>query len=173
MASISTCHADGPGSIPGRGDVVHGGACKRVMQCGATQPFTKCWCAPAAETQDRTGDLQIFSLTLSQLSYRGLEAGEFAMTLTDRAGNACNTHHTSKLGRRLHRPHTSSPMIYIHIIHPVNLYTHHQCSTFTMIIMESCRDPGSNWGPSDLQSDALPTELSRLVMGRSARLLTA
>ena len=25
-----------------------------------------------------------------------------------------------------------------------------------------CRDPGSNRGPSDLQSDALPTELSRL-----------
>ena len=24
-----------------------------------------------------------------------------------------------------------------------------------------CRDPGSNRGPSDLQSDALPTELSR------------
>ena len=24
-----------------------------------------------------------------------------------------------------------------------------------------CRDPGSNWGPPDLQSDALPTELSR------------
>jgi hypothetical protein len=28
-----------------------------------------------AETQDRTGDLQIFSLTLSQLSYRGLVTG--------------------------------------------------------------------------------------------------
>ena len=27
---------------------------------------------------------------------------------------------------------------------------------------EKCRDPGSNRGPSDLQSDALPTELSRL-----------
>ena len=26
---------------------------------------------PNAETRDRTGDLQIFSLTLSQLSYRG------------------------------------------------------------------------------------------------------
>ena len=26
-----------------------------------------------------------------------------------------------------------------------------------------CRDPGSNRGPSDLRSDALPTELSRLV----------
>ena len=26
-----------------------------------------------------------------------------------------------------------------------------------------CRDPGSNGGPSDLQSDALPTELSRLL----------
>ena len=25
-----------------------------------------------------------------------------------------------------------------------------------------CRDPGSSRGPSDLQSDALPTELSRL-----------
>ena len=29
----------------------------------------------AAETRDRTGDLQIFSLTLSQLSYRGLLFG--------------------------------------------------------------------------------------------------
>jgi hypothetical protein len=29
----------------------------------------------------------------------------------------------------------------------------------------ACRDPGSNRGPSDLQSDALPTELSRLVDG--------
>ena len=28
-----------------------------------------------AETQDRTGDLQIFSLTLSQLSYRGAQNG--------------------------------------------------------------------------------------------------
>ena len=27
----------------------------------------------------------------------------------------------------------------------------------------ACRDPGSNRGPSDLQSDALPAELSRLV----------
>jgi hypothetical protein len=26
-----------------------------------------------------------------------------------------------------------------------------------------CRDPGSNRGPSDLRSDALPTELSRLM----------
>lgn len=26
---------------------------------------------------------------------------------------------------------------------------------------KNCRDPGSNQGPSDLQSDALPTELSR------------
>jgi hypothetical protein len=27
--------------------------------------------------------------------------------------------------------------------------------------LQKCRDPGSNQGPSDLQSDALPTELSR------------
>ena len=29
--------------------------------------------------------------------------------------------------------------------------------------IQICRDPGSNWGPPDLQSDALPTELSRLM----------
>ena len=29
---------------------------------------------------------------------------------------------------------------------------------------KNCRDPGLNQGPSDLQSDALPTELSRLDM---------
>jgi hypothetical protein len=31
-----------------------------------------------AETRDRTGDLQIFSLTLSQLSYRGDCEGDVA-----------------------------------------------------------------------------------------------
>ena len=31
-----------------------------------------------------------------------------------------------------------------------------------MLTKEEFRDPGSNWGPSDLQSDALPTEPSRL-----------
>ena len=35
--------------------------------------------------------------------------------------------------------------------------------------VRKCRDPGSSRGPSDLQSDALPTELSRLLIlrGRS------
>ena len=32
-----------------------------------------------------------------------------------------------------------------------------------------CRDPGSNWGPSDLQSDALPTELSRQLSSTCCR----
>ena len=32
-----------------------------------------------AETRDRTGDLQIFSLTLSQLSYRGMFAWRVPM----------------------------------------------------------------------------------------------
>ena len=30
--------------------------------------------------------------------------------------------------------------------------------------LKICRDPGLNQGPSDLQSDALPTELSRLCI---------
>ena len=32
---------------------------------------------------------------------------------------------------------------------------------------KKCLDPGSNRGPSDLQSDALPTELSRLCISSS------
>ena len=32
--------------------------------------------------------------------------------------------------------------------------------------IEKCRDPGSNQGPLDLQSNALPTELSRLQCGK-------
>ena len=39
-----------------------------VGKCSASQK--------SAETRDRTGDLQIFSLTLSQLSYRGSDIGE-------------------------------------------------------------------------------------------------
>ena len=81
---MSAYRADGPGSNPGRGDVRHGGTCKRVMQCGTARPFTKCWCAPAAETQDRTENFQIFGLALSQLSYRGLKHSKHftAMNIT-------------------------------------------------------------------------------------------
>ena len=43
-------------------------------------------------------------------------------------------------------------------------FLHHLCRFFFAI----CRDPGSNRGPSDLQSDALPTELSRLCWSRMA-----
>ena len=34
---------------------------------------------------------------------------------------------------------------------------------------KSCRDPGSNQGPLDLQSNALPTELSRPHIWRSTK----
>ena len=35
------------------------------------------------------------------------------------------------------------------------------CEREENMITSACRDPGLSWGPSDLQSDALPTELSR------------
>ena len=38
-----------------------------------------------AETRDRTGDLQIFSLTLSQLSYRGIDFGSWFPCATSRS----------------------------------------------------------------------------------------
>ena len=66
---------------------MHGGTCKRVMQCGATQPFTKCWCAPAAETQDRAVDFQIFGLTLSQLSYRGTRTTGIIFSIINNTSN--------------------------------------------------------------------------------------
>ena len=36
-------------------------------------------------------------------------------------------------------------------------------------VEKKCRDPGSNRGPLDLQSNALPTELSRLLRKWLAR----
>ena len=35
--------------------------------------------------------------------------------------------------------------------------------TLVLLLLPACRDPGSSRGPSDLQSDALPAELSRLL----------
>ena len=51
-----------------------------------------------AETQDRTGDLQIFSLTLSQLSYRGLTAGGHTLGVT-----------SCQLYQAMHSPPPSPP----------------------------------------------------------------
>ena len=39
-----------------------------------------------------------------------------------------------------------------------------QVRSNTSVTSQKCRDPGSNRGPSDLQSDALPAELSRLML---------
>ena len=86
-----------------------------------------------AATRDRTRDLQIFSLTLSQLSYRGTYILVYKLiTITGTK---------QPIRRRTHY-----------------LFGKH-IKTET-----NCRDPGSNQGPSDLQSDALPTELSRHML---------
>ena len=37
---------------------------------------------------------------------------------------------------------------------------------FHLNVKAKCRDPGSNRGPLDLQSNALPTELSRQTVGK-------
>ena len=37
------------------------------------------------------------------------------------------------------------------------------CNFFKTGCAQNCRDPGLNRGPLDLQSNALPTELSRLI----------
>ena len=40
------------------------------------------------------------------------------------------------------------------------------------LLAENCRDPGSSRGSSDLQSDALPTELSRLCLSLASQTYT-
>ena len=72
--------------------VLYGHQCKRaIMHRRGIEPQSQAWKAHSphfrqaerssasydqnAETRDRTGDLQIFSLALSQLSYRGLGDG--------------------------------------------------------------------------------------------------
>ena len=78
VVSISTCHAEDPGSIPGRGVgselIAFASATNKVQGALWPRVFTRSDSANSvefAETRDRAGDLQIFSLTLSQLSYRG------------------------------------------------------------------------------------------------------
>ena len=79
VVSISACHAEDLGSIPGRGVgselMAFGSATNKVQGALWPRVFTRSDSANSvefAETRDRAGDLQIFSLTLSQLSYRGL-----------------------------------------------------------------------------------------------------
>ena len=55
-------------------------------------------------------------------------------------------------------PFKTTAIVFVHeamILHISYAWT-------TTVEAKECRDPGSNWGPPDLQSDALPTELSRL-----------
>ena len=128
------------------------------------------WLPPqiSAETRDRAGDLQIFSLTLSQLSYRGCwlwvhapghhkhcmrqhqwAHGALAGCLCPKwqMGSAAGQAAPDTLAPRRRRPCASCARTAGRADHASEA--------------QFCRDPGSSRGPSDLQSDALPTELSR------------
>ena len=89
-----------------------------------------------AATRYRTRDLWIFSLTLSQLSYHGLLMFTFV------------------------------PMEYFLesflYLRRISFWTNKKLKKGSSLYLQ-CRDPGSNQGPLDLQSNALPTLLSRLV----------
>ena len=65
-----------------------------------------------AKTRDRTGDLQIFSLTLSQLSYRGLQLHHRFQHVRRVASNVYSTHGAwggeQKLHRQLNKTTSSS-----------------------------------------------------------------
>ena len=51
----------------------------------------------------------------------------------------------------------------------VGAYIFLQGLHFDLTVKTKCRDPGSNRGPLDLQSNALPTELSRLYEQESKK----
>ena len=56
-----------------------------TMTFKATKYASMMWERKCAKTRDRTGDLQIFSLTLSQLSYRGSGIEGAALIVVDLA----------------------------------------------------------------------------------------
>ena len=148
-----------------------------------------------AETQDRTGDLQIFSLTLSQLSYRGCGCkgcrlslmvlpvchsaaawlayrctwcvhGRWAADVVSRESGGMAARVLNAIASRQGRatfhdiPACMCHMALAHVLRPCGARTRPS----KLGDGQQCRDPGSNWGPSDLQSGALPTELSRLIV---------
>ena len=81
-----------------------------------------------------------------------------------------NNDQADKLSTRWQQSHVRAPQ---HRERSMN-HCRHDCLTegtiliFLAYMVEKCRDPGSNRGPSDLRSDALPAELSLLL--RSSRI---
>ena len=138
-----------------------------------------------AETRDRTGDLQIFSLTLSQLSYRGRSGMAAALVMRGRRAKAprsAEVHLAQAKARARKRPPSGrppmpapepgaseAPAAEVPWLQTSPADSAEQWRALRAAALKRCRDPGSSRGPSDLQSDALPTELSRPVgQGRSA-----
>ena len=112
-------------------------------ECANTQARNKLHNKLRAETRGRTGELQIFGLTLSRPNYRG----HTGMTTIATHRKPANHMHEPKPKRNCTNTCTSkSP----------TPQAQHQVT-----YANACRDPGSNRGPSDLRSDALPAELSR------------
>ena len=74
------------------------------------------------------------------------------MTLQRAVNNSMHTRHF----RTRHAAHTRVNTA------PASATDHANSFDRTRTCIKECRDPGSNRGPSDLRSDALPTELSRL-----------
>ena len=119
----------------------------------------------SAETRDRTRDLQIFGLTLSQLSYRGscvsrlkdikfLRSGSHAKQALPSTARYSKGHGLQANGPGHGRIRASVSG---------RLFSGHDILACSARRHQACRDPGSNRGLSDLRSDALPAELSRLM----------
>ena len=116
---------------------------KAKGECANTQARNKLHNELRAETRDRTGDLQILGMTLSQLNYRGHTG--MATLATNR-----------KPANRMHKPAPKRNCANTCTSKCPTPQAQHQVTS-----KNACRDPGSNRGPSDLRSDALPAELSR------------
>jgi hypothetical protein len=114
VVSISACHTEDPGSIPGRGGYSNYSTLRIMNELMASHP-ARC----KMMTRKICVGSGISKRTPERLTWY---SGEAVMPVT---------------GSRAQKPGDRAQMI--------------------------CRDPGSNRGPSDLQSDALPTELSRHV----------
>ena len=111
----------------------------------------------SAETRDRTGDLQIFGLTLSQLSYRGFCKNENDKRFHEETRS---TPKISTLGCTNKETKSSELRHLVMCVYTSDI-SRASASSHQLVHSCVCRDAGSNRGPSDLRSDALPAELSR------------
>ena len=132
--------------------------CRRVPVKGPDRnPEVQCFCPLAMRRQVaaasvRTSGLKGYPVALQTRTERSARASKHFTWHSESKRNYCELKRPGAVTQ-----HVRSYCRGLHV---------------TRGLRQTCRDPGSNRGPSDLQSDALPIELSRLCFEFEAQSIT-